>query len=64
MSPFDTTTVTISITGIEIVALKKLSMVSHALAQKLGGVAEREQTTLVKVLDDLVRQIELKSAGC
>lgn len=59
----DTATVTISVTGIEMLALKKLSLVSHALGQKIGGPAGREQECLVKVLDDLVRQIELKAAG-
>jgi hypothetical protein len=56
----DTATVTISVTGIEIIALKKLSLVSHAVAEKIGGPGGREQTALAKTLDDLVRQIELK----
>jgi len=59
-----TTTVAISITGIEILALKKLTLVSYALARRLGGAGGREQETLAKTLDDLVRQIELKSNGC
>jgi hypothetical protein len=59
----DTATVTVSITGIEILALKKLSLVSHALADKIGGPAGREQSTLAKTLDDLVRQIEIRTAG-
>lgn len=58
----DTATVTVSVTGIEIVALKKLSLVSHALAQKIGGPAGREQTCLAEVLDSLVRQIEIAAA--
>lgn len=58
---FDTATVTVSITGIEILALKKLSLVSHALADKIGGPAGREQTCLAKTLDDLLRQIEIKA---
>lgn len=58
----DTATVTVSITGIEILALKKLSLVSHALADKIGGGAGREQMALVKTLDDLLRQIEIKAA--
>ncbi len=55
----DTATVTISILGIEIIALKKLSLVSHALAQKIGGSAGEEQKTLATVLDDTIRKIEL-----
>lgn len=58
----DIITVAISISGIEILALKKLSLVSHALADKIGGSAGREQQTLAKTLDDLIRQIEIKSA--
>ena len=58
---FDTATVTVSITGIEILALKKLSLVSHALAAKIGGPAGQEQTCLAKTLDDLLRQIEIKA---
>ncbi len=59
----DTATVSISITGIEILALKKLSLVSHALAAKIGGPAGREQTCLATTLDDLLRQIEIKAAS-
>ena len=59
----DTATVAISITGVEIIALKKLSLVSHALAEKIGGPAGREQATLAQVLDDVVRRIELSAAG-
>lgn len=55
----DTVTVTISVMGIDIIALKKLSLVSHALAQKIGGEAGREQSTLAKVLDETIRKIEL-----
>ncbi len=69
---FDTLTVTISITGIEIMALKKLALISHALADSLGrGVAgslpatsaAQEQTVLATTLDELIRQIEIKGAG-
>lgn len=58
----DTANVTISVLGIEIVALKKLALVSHALASKLDGAAAREQTTLATVLDDTIRKIELAAA--
>lgn len=59
----DTATVTISVRGIDLYALKKLSLVSHALAQKIGGQAGEEQKMLATNLDDLIRQIELKLAG-
>ena len=55
----DTATVSISVMGIDILALKKLSLVSHALAQKMSGSAGREQETLAKVLDEVIRKIEL-----
>ena len=58
----DTATVTVSVRGIDLLALKKLSLVSHALAQKMGGSAGEEQKTLATVLDDLIRQIEIKIA--
>lgn len=61
MSLMDMHTVTVSVTGLEIVALKKLSLVSHALAKKIGGETGREQKVLADVLDELVRQIEIKS---
>ncbi|WP_257164634.1 hypothetical protein [Bradyrhizobium sp. SRS-191] len=59
----DTVTVAISITGIDIVALKKLAIVSHALAGKIGGTAGLEQKALAGTLDDLLRQIEINTAG-
>ena len=52
--------VTIEVSGIELVALKKLSLVSHALASKLSGFrAREEQKCLATVLDDVIRRIEL-----
>jgi hypothetical protein len=54
--------VTIPVRGIELIALKKLSLVSHALAQRIGGEAGREQKCLAGVLDDLIRNIELAAA--
>lgn len=56
---FEEIQVTIAVTGIDIVALKKLSLVSHALAQRIGGESGREQSTLAKVLDETIRKIEL-----
>lgn len=58
-----THTVAISVTGIELLCLKKLSLVSHALAQKLGGSSGQEQATLAKTLDDVIRRIQLAAAG-
>lgn len=59
----DTITVAISVTGIEIVALKKLSLVSHALAAQLSHSAGQEQKLLARTLDELILQIELRAAG-
>lgn len=59
----DAATVEISVKGIDLIALKKLSLVSHALSDKIGGEAGREQTALAIILDDLIRQIELKLAS-
>jgi hypothetical protein len=56
-------TVTIDVHGIEILALKKLSLVSHMLAEKIGGYrAKEEQKALATTLDDVIRKIELASA--
>jgi hypothetical protein len=63
MNITDTYTVTVSVMGIDIIALKKLSLVSHALAKQIGGSAGREQSTLAGCLDDVIRQIELAAAG-
>lgn len=62
MNMVDKVTVAISVNGIELVALKKLSLVSHALAQKIGGRAGDEQKCLASVLDDVIRQIEINAA--
>ena len=62
MNVADTATVTIPIMGIDILAPKKLSLVSHALAEKIGGAAGREQTELARVLDNTIRKIELAAA--
>lgn len=58
----DTATVTISVMGIDLIALKKLSLVSHALAEKIGGRAGEEQKALATVLDETIRKIELAAA--
>ncbi len=63
MNIVDDYTITITVRGIEVLALKKLSLVSHALAEKIGGQSGREQKALADTLDDLIRQIELKTGG-
>ena len=62
LGAIDTATVAISISGIEIMALSKLSLVSHALAEKIGGNAGLEQETLAKTLDDVLRRIMIQAA--
>ena len=62
MNMVDKTQVAVSLNGIELVALKKLSLVSHALAQKIGGRAGDEQKCLAGVLDDVIRQFEIGAA--
>jgi hypothetical protein len=52
----------IEVRGIELIALKKLSLVSHALAEKIGGSVGREQTALATVLDNVIHQIEINAA--
>lgn len=59
MDLLDTRTVTISVTELDLMALKKLSLVSHALASKLDYRAGEEQKTLATVLDETIRKIEL-----
>ena len=58
----ETITVTISITGIELLALKNLSMMSHALAHDMPGIAGQEQAARAKVLEDTIRKIEVAGA--
>lgn len=59
----DAFSVEIKVRGIDLIALKKLSLVSHALASKLSFQAGQEQTTLATVLDDVIRKIELGIGG-
>ena len=56
------TQVSIEVSGIEVIELKKLSLVSHALASKLSHSASAEQRCLATVLDDVIRRIELSAA--
>lgn len=49
----------VTISPIEIAALKKLAVISGALAKSLSGQASREQTALTRVLIDVVNRAEL-----
>ena len=63
-SILDARQVSIDVSGLEIFALKKLSLVSHALASKLSGFkAREEQRCLAGILDDVIRRIELATAS-
>ena len=62
MDMIDRSPVTINVSGIEVVALKKLSLVSHALAERLSFTARQEQECLAKTLDDVIRRIEIADA--
>jgi hypothetical protein len=53
----------IEVLEIELLALKKLSLVSHALASKFSYRAAKEQQTLAQTLDDIIRRIELSAAS-
>jgi hypothetical protein len=59
MNVTDKVTAQISLHVIDIVALRKLVLVSYALAGNLGGAAGQEQECLARVLDDVVRTLEL-----
>ena len=50
------------ISPIEIIALRKLALVSKALATKLGGTAGREQDCLAQVLVDVLDRCEVAAA--
>jgi hypothetical protein len=63
LDPTKTYAVSINVLGIEIIALKRLALVSHALAEKIDGYsAKKEQEMLATTLDSLVRKIELRAA--
>lgn len=47
---------------IEILALRKLELVSKALATKLGGASGREQKCLADVLTDVLDRYEIEAA--
>lgn len=50
----------IEISPVEVLALKKLALINHALAQSLRDVsARREQTALLRVLMDVTARADL-----
>lgn len=65
-SLLDSATVAISVNRLELIALKKLSLVSHALAQKIGGTLGEEQkndkvTNLLSAMKN--RDYSIRSEG-
>lgn len=54
----DVTTRAVSVTGIEILALKKLAIISKALADSLPPSARAEQISLVRVLVSVTNRLE------
>ncbi|TAX57146.1 hypothetical protein ELI01_18895 [Rhizobium leguminosarum] len=52
----------IEISPIEVLALKKLSLINGALASTLTGEASREQRALLSVLFDVINRAELANA--
>ncbi len=50
------------ISPIELIALKKLSLVSKALATRLTGAAAREQDCLATVLREVIDRYEIEAA--
>lgn len=52
----------IEITTIELLALKKLSLINGALAKSLTGTAAREQIALLRVLIDVINRADLANA--
>lgn len=55
------TSLRVEISGIELIALKKLALITHALATKFNLGAREEAECLAKVLDDVIRRFELAS---
>ena len=49
----------INISPLEVLVLKKLVLVNHALGTKLDGQAGREQKALVHVLNDITLRADL-----
>jgi hypothetical protein len=59
------TAASIHITPLEVLVLKKLVLINHALGQTLKDNAGREQRALVQVLNDITLRADLanKTAG-
>ena len=53
---------TISIDKIELLALKKLAVICGALAKSLTGIAAIEQTSLTRVLVDVLHRSETSTS--
>ena len=49
----------IEISPLEVMVLKKLVLINHALAKSLSGSAAREQASLVGVLNDITLRADL-----
>ncbi len=58
MELFDTQTRAVSVTGAEILALKKLAIISKALADSLPPSARDEQMALVRNLVTITNRLE------
>lgn len=53
-------TATVQISGIELLALKKLVLVNLALATKISGTAGEEQKALANILSEITLRVELE----
>ncbi len=60
MTPIDTHTISISVTGLDLAALRSLSTVNHTLAGQIDYMAGNDLRRLVSVLDQLIAQIAIK----
>ncbi len=49
----------IDITPLEVLVLKKLVLINHALATKIAGSASREQLALTKTLNEITLRADL-----
>jgi len=49
----------IEISRLEVLVLKKLVLINHALAKTIGGSAGKEQAALVSVLNDITLRADL-----
>ena len=53
------TDATITITPLEVMVLKKLVLINHALAKAISGQAGVKQLTLTQVLNDITLRADL-----